>query len=233
MLNIEKYREISPTAYADGLPRSQFMDFGIKAMWQPIPRIAGIAYTVKCYPGDNLMLHAAIYRAKPGSVIVVEAGNCDYAVSGGNVCAIAQKRGIAGLVVDGVIRDLEEVRAGKFPVFARGVGLPPRCRLFATLFASICFCLIHMAAAKILFAFFVYCWLSSSCFCWPAVHFWNCRFRSSGAVGRSPYVSDVIRPLPTTCFMFCMIAQGVEESRPAVVCLYIVLSISIYNDFNK
>ncbi|MEM8829684.1 MAG: RraA family protein [Cyanobacteria bacterium P01_G01_bin.19] len=121
MLNIEKYREISPTAYADGLPRSQFMDFGIKAMWQPIPRIAGIAYTVKCHPGDNLMLHAAIYRAKPGSVIVVEAGNCDYAVSGGNVCAIAQKRGIAGFVVDGVIRDVAEVREAKFPVFARGV----------------------------------------------------------------------------------------------------------------
>ena len=121
MIDIAKFREISPTAYADGLPRSQFMDIGIEAVWQPIPRIAGIAYTVKCHPGDNLMLHAAIYRAKPGSVIVVEAGSLDYAVSGGNVCAIAQKRGIIGLIVDGVIRDVEEVREGKFPVFARGI----------------------------------------------------------------------------------------------------------------
>ena len=97
------------------------MDIGIEAVWQPIPRIAGIAYTVKCHPGDNLMLHAAIYRAKPGSIIVVEAGSLDYAVSGGNVCAIAQKRGIAGFVVDGVIRDVAEVREGRFPVFARGI----------------------------------------------------------------------------------------------------------------
>jgi len=121
MIEIAKFGEISPTAYADGLHRSQFMDIGIKAVWQPIPRIAGIAYTVKCHPGDNLMLHAAIYRAAPGSVIIVEAGSLDYAVSGGNVCAIAQKRGVAGFVVDGVIRDVEEVREAKFPVFARGI----------------------------------------------------------------------------------------------------------------
>ena len=68
-----------------------------------------------------LMLHAAIYRAESGSIIVVEAGSIEYAVSGGNVCAIAQKRGIAGFIVDGVIRDLAEVREAQFPVFARGV----------------------------------------------------------------------------------------------------------------
>ena len=121
MGNFDKFRAISPTAYADGLPRNQFMDIGIKAVWQPIPRIAGIAYTVKCHPGDNLMLHAAIYRAAPGSIIVVESGTVDYAMSGGNVCAIAQQRGIAGFVVDGVIRDVAEVRESKFPLFARGV----------------------------------------------------------------------------------------------------------------
>ena len=121
MTNIDKFREISPTAYADGLPREQFMDIRIKQVWQPIPRIAGKAYTVKCYPGDNLMLHAAIYRAEPGAIIVVEAGTLDYAMSGGNVCAIAQKRGITGFIVDGVIRDVAEVRESKFPVFARGI----------------------------------------------------------------------------------------------------------------
>ncbi|MEM8721932.1 MAG: RraA family protein [Cyanobacteria bacterium P01_G01_bin.39] len=120
MTDYSKFQAISPTAYADGLPRQQFMDIGIKAVWQPIPRIAGKAYTVKCHPGDNLMLHAAIYRAEPGSIIVVESGTLDYAVSGGNVCAIAQKRGIVGFIVDGVIRDVAEVRESKFPVFARG-----------------------------------------------------------------------------------------------------------------
>ena len=114
------YAAFSPTAYADALARSQFMYSGIRELWPQIPRIAGPAYTVRCVPGDNLMLHAAIYRAPAGSVIVVEAGSNDYAVSGGNVCAIAQKRGIAGFVIDGVIRDIAEVRAAKFPVFARG-----------------------------------------------------------------------------------------------------------------
>ncbi len=121
MTDYAQFRAISPTAYADGLGREQFMDRGIRELWPQIPRIAGPAYTVKCPPGDNLMLHAAIYRAEPGSVIVVEAGDCDYALAGGNVCAIAQQLGIAGFVIDGVIRDLAEVREARFPVFARGV----------------------------------------------------------------------------------------------------------------
>ena len=121
MTDISKFQAISPTAYADGLTRKQFMDIGIKTMWQPMTRIAGVAYTVKCHPGDNLMLHAAIYRAQPGSIIVVEAGSLDYAVSGGNVCAIAQQRGIVGFIVDGVIRDIAEVRESQFPMFARGI----------------------------------------------------------------------------------------------------------------
>lgn len=120
MNDYSKFRELSPTAYADGLVRSQFMNFSIRELWPQIPRIAGAAYTVRCPAGDNLMLHAAIYRAQPGAVIVVEAGNSDYAMSGGNVCAIAQKRGIAGFVIDGAIRDIAEVRAARFPVFAKG-----------------------------------------------------------------------------------------------------------------
>ena len=120
MTDYSKLKKISPTAYADALSRQQFMDIGIKQVWTPIPRIAGKAYTVKCHPGDNLMLHAAIYRAEPGTIIVVESG-IDYAMSGGNVCAIAQKRGITGFIIDGVIRDVAEVREAKFPVFARGI----------------------------------------------------------------------------------------------------------------
>ncbi|MBE9160275.1 RraA family protein [Nodosilinea sp. LEGE 06152] len=121
MNNASKFTAISPTAYADTLGRTQVMDMGIRELWPRIPRLAGPAYTVRCPAGDNLMLHAAIYRATPGSVIVVQAGDVDYAVAGGNVCAIAQNRGIAGFVVDGVIRDVAEVREARFPVFARGV----------------------------------------------------------------------------------------------------------------
>jgi 4-hydroxy-4-methyl-2-oxoglutarate aldolase len=112
---------IPTTILADILGREQVMTLGIGPLWPPAATVAGPAFTVACAPGDNLMLHAAIYRAGPGSVLVVESGDVDYAVAGGNVCAVAQRRGVAALVVDGVIRDLAEVRSSGFPVFARGV----------------------------------------------------------------------------------------------------------------
>ena len=120
-MDYAKFSRLAPTDYAGPLKRENFMDFNLKALWQPIPRISGPAYTVKMAPGDNLMLHAAIYQAPIGSVIVADTGSLDFAVAGGNVCAIAQKRGIAGFVIDGLIRDIKEVREAKFPVFARGV----------------------------------------------------------------------------------------------------------------
>lgn len=121
MNDVIGFKDISPTTLAETLGREQVMDMGIRPLWPSVPRIAGPAFTVRCAAGDNLMLHAAIYRAEPGSVIVVQAGDVDYALAGGNVCAVAQRRGIAGFVLDGVMRDLAEVRESGFPVFARGL----------------------------------------------------------------------------------------------------------------
>lgn len=115
------FARLSPTTLADVLSRDRIMDYGIRPVWSPIPRIAGPAYPVRCEPGDNLMVHAAIHRAPAGAVVVVEAGDLEYAVAGGNVCGWAQHRAIAGFVVDGMVRDVAEVRASGFPVFARGV----------------------------------------------------------------------------------------------------------------
>ncbi|RZA10722.1 MAG: RraA family protein [Proteobacteria bacterium] len=121
MNHSEAFLNLSPTTIADVMSRDRIMDFNIHPLWIGMPRIAGPAYPVRCGPGDNLMLHAAIYRAPPGSIIVCEAGDMEYAVAGGNVCAIAQKRGIAGFVVDGLLRDIAETRANHFPVFGRGL----------------------------------------------------------------------------------------------------------------
>lgn len=121
MTETSEYADIPTTTLADLLGRDRVMDIGIRPLWGPMPRVAGPAFTVRCPPGDNLMLHAAIHRAPTGSVIVVESGDLDYALAGGNVCAVAQRRGIAGFVADGLIRDLAEVREAGFPVFARGV----------------------------------------------------------------------------------------------------------------
>lgn len=114
------FHGIATTTLAEILDRGHIMDLGIRPLW-PSGRIAGPAFTVRCPPGDNLMLHAAIYRAEPGSVIVVQSGDTDYALAGGNVCAIAHRRGVEAFVLDGVIRDIGEVREDGFPVHARGV----------------------------------------------------------------------------------------------------------------
>jgi 4-hydroxy-4-methyl-2-oxoglutarate aldolase len=129
MSAVAGFHDISPTTVADVLGREHVMDAGIRPLWPAIRRVAGPAFTVRCAPGDNLMLHAAIYRAEPGSVLVVESGDMNYALAGGNTCAIAQRRGIAALVTDGVIRDLADVREMSFPVFARGVIPAPGAKL--------------------------------------------------------------------------------------------------------
>ena len=115
------FAKLSPTTICDVLTRDRVMDIGIRPLWPGMERVAGPAYPVRCPPGDNLMLHAAIYRAQPGSIIVAQGGDHDYALAGGNVCAVAQKRGVVAFVLDGVIRDVAESRARRFPVFARGV----------------------------------------------------------------------------------------------------------------
>ncbi len=121
MTDYTAFAELSPTAFANVVTQDRVVDLGIHPLWSGMARIAGPAYTVRCPAGDNLMLHAAIYRASPGSIVVVEAGDTKYAVAGGNVCAVAQLHGIAAFLVDGVIRDVAESRENGFPIFARGV----------------------------------------------------------------------------------------------------------------
>ena len=117
---VKGYQGLATTAIADIIDLSCVMRYALHPLWPDIGRIAGPAFTVRTARHDNLMLHAAIYRAEPGDVIVVEAGDDAMAVAGGNVCAIAQKRGVAGFVIDGVIRDIGESRDKGFPLFARG-----------------------------------------------------------------------------------------------------------------
>ena len=120
-MDMTAFAALSPTTYSDVLTRDRVMDAGIRPLWAPMPRVAGPAYPVACPAGDNLMLHVALHRAPAGAVIVCAAGDANWAMAGGNVCAYAQQRGVAGFVVDGVIRDLAETRERRFAVFARGV----------------------------------------------------------------------------------------------------------------
>ncbi len=85
-------------------------------------RVLGPACTVKVFPGDNLMVHKALDLAKPGDVIIVDAGGSTMnAVLGDLITTKAKFRGIVGFVVDGYVRDIQDIIKLNFPVFARGV----------------------------------------------------------------------------------------------------------------
>ncbi|MGM0518136.1 MAG: RraA family protein [Campylobacterota bacterium] len=120
-MDYKKFADFSPCDYAGPLKRESFMDIGIKQLWSNIPRVSGPAFTVEMVAGENLSLHRAIYEAPVGSIIVAQSNTVDYSVIGGNVTAIAQKRGIAGFVIDGTVRDIGEIRELKMPMFGRGV----------------------------------------------------------------------------------------------------------------
>lgn len=85
-------------------------------------RMAGPALTIKTRPGDNLMIHKALEMAKPGDVVVVDGGgDLTNSLVGEIMIGMAVKRGLAGVVIYGSIRDAAWVRAQSFPVFAAGV----------------------------------------------------------------------------------------------------------------
>lgn len=84
--------------------------------------LCGPALTVRVPPNDNLMVHKSVDLARPGEVIVVEAGgDLDVSVVGGIVTAYAASRAVAGFVIDGAVRDTAEIGAGMLPVYARGI----------------------------------------------------------------------------------------------------------------
>lgn len=84
--------------------------------------LAGPAVTVRTRPGDNLMIHKALDMALPGDVLVVDAGgDVTNSLMGELMLSHAIQRGLAGVVLDGAIRDLAWIREHDFPVFAAGV----------------------------------------------------------------------------------------------------------------
>ena len=84
--------------------------------------LAGPALTVKTRPGDNLMVHKALMIAEAGDVIVVDGGgDLSNALVGELMLSHAIQTGVAGIVINGAVRDSAWIRANNFPVYAAGV----------------------------------------------------------------------------------------------------------------
>lgn len=105
---------------ADVAGRRGAMHGRIRAL-RPDMKVVGTAFTVDVRPGDNLMIHAAMSLAKPGDVLVIDGkGDQTAALMGTIMMTACQKLGIAGVVIDGSVRDALEIDEMKFPVFSVG-----------------------------------------------------------------------------------------------------------------
>src|SRR6266550_5513 len=120
---IRQLAEFDAATLYEAAGQRGMVDPAIKPMWLGA-KVCGPALTVSCPPRDNLMLHHAVAVAEPGSVLVATAEGCGYAGAWGEVLSVAaQAKGIAGLVIDGGVRDIEAITERRFPVFSRGLAI--------------------------------------------------------------------------------------------------------------
>lgn len=115
-------RDLPLAALSDNMHRN-IGTVGLQPYHKPGERtMAGTAVTARSRGGDNLTYLRALEFCRPGDVLVVDAGgDLHNAVVGGILTFYAAKIGLAGVVIDGAIRDVAEIRANEFPVYARGV----------------------------------------------------------------------------------------------------------------
>lgn len=115
---LSRSADVPSSILADVQGRRGALDGRVRAL-APGMRLCGPALTVEVRPGDNLMIHAALVLAQPGDVMVID-GKADTtsALMGELMCAHARAAQIAGIVVDGAVRDVAALRTGSMPVFA-------------------------------------------------------------------------------------------------------------------
>ncbi|NIF23752.1 RraA family protein [Candidatus Pantoea multigeneris] len=118
---IEAFRKLPAANIGDCMGRSNAA-LGLKPYHNdPELVLCGPALTVKVRPGDNLMIHKAIELAQPGDVIVIDgSGDLTQALIGGLMRTSAQTKKIAGFVVNGAVRDLNEWAEGGISCWAVG-----------------------------------------------------------------------------------------------------------------
>jgi 3-hexulose-6-phosphate synthase / 6-phospho-3-hexuloisomerase len=108
---------VSAANLSDALHRGGVLQ-GIRPLFRGM-RMAGRALTVRTYPGDWAKPVRAIDMAEPGDVLVIDSGGVGPAIWGELATHSAIQRGLAGVVIDGAIRDSDDIVALKFPAFSR------------------------------------------------------------------------------------------------------------------
>ena len=117
---IAPFRDAPTGNICDAMDRLVALDYRIKPL-DPAVRLCGPALTVRTRPGDNLMVWKALDVARPGDVLVIAtAGFTATSTFGENVVRVAKAKALAGIVSDGLCRDVSGIRATGLPVFALG-----------------------------------------------------------------------------------------------------------------
>ncbi len=118
---LEAYRGLPVAAIGDAMSRN-IGAIGLRQYHTDLHTVlCGNAFTVRVRPGDNLMIHKALTLVQPGDVLVIDgSGDLTQALVGGLMRTTCLARGVAGLVIDGAIRDLVEWAEPGMPIFARG-----------------------------------------------------------------------------------------------------------------
>lgn len=106
---------------ASGLATSA-ADAAIRPIWAGAS-VAGPAYPLECSPGDNLAIHIAMEKAPRGSILVISTSSFIAGYWGEVLTAAAEAAGVAGLVIDGGVRDIAALTARRFPAFSRGISM--------------------------------------------------------------------------------------------------------------
>jgi regulator of RNase E activity RraA len=118
---LEAWRQIPPAVASDCMNRTQVMHAEIKPVLPGLP-ICGQARTVTAMVGDALAICEAIAIARPGEILVVDANAVEHtAVWGGVMTLEAAVRKIGGVVIDGAVRDVVDIKASGLPVFCRAI----------------------------------------------------------------------------------------------------------------
>lgn len=118
---VEAFRGIPVANIDDNMGRIAAVDHSIFPL-NPDARILGTAFTVNAPAGDNLLFHAALDMAQPGDVIVLaNKGSLSRSLCGEIMSNYAKSRGLAGIIIDGCVRDSRGLRTMDFPVYSKGV----------------------------------------------------------------------------------------------------------------
>lgn len=118
---LDKFKDIPSSIVSDCLNRYYAIGGDMRPIYENI-RMVGFALTIQSMSGNNMMSHYALTFAEPGDILMIDAGgNLAHSVWGGIQAQCAQQRGVAGLVLDGAVRDVQEMRDMKFPVYCKGV----------------------------------------------------------------------------------------------------------------